>query len=290
MKKYIFNLMIATVLILTACDSIEKRNELEPAMSTDQLKSYMSVAVSGNNVVCKTSSKVPRSIIYWSTSVGGTKNDSTSFYFPFKNKYTISLIAYGGDEKVIATQNIEIAENDPEYFHDPMWNSLTDGSAGKTWVWADDNPYGSKWFWGNGSQASDTYPTWWGRNKDDYTQETPAISLNDEMTFDLNGNSNFTKMEGGVKSTGTFDIDTLDSNSSSKLGKGVLKIKGGSSILKGISQNDAKKAVATFDIIKLTDDELILLYRTEKEPNRTDWNEGWYWLFKRKGYTYPAAK
>lgn len=289
MKKNILYILFGAMLVfVVACESIEKRNELAPAISESQLLNYMDVKVSGNTVTC--TNNAPGTIGFWKTSTGTQNNLKTSqFYFPLKNTYTITLTVYGGDKAVTVSKQVDVAQNDPTYFSDPMWNMLTNGTAGKTWVWAADRPGGK--IWGNGGYLGDRAPGWWTLGVADIPGQ--GGSAGDEITFNLDKGMNFiVKMGPDGKpgsGSGAFDLKLGTANQlmggDGKLWSYGKLLLSNHTIPLGFEPNTSGKPNHfQFDILKLTDDELVLAF---PEPGVTSaWGTAWFYMFKRKGYTY----
>jgi hypothetical protein len=284
MKKSIIFSMLVGAAMLVACNPIEDRDVMSGAITADQLKiSATPVVKDGvkSNYI-QLNSEGNACLSSWDYGFGtlaGTKG-------------TVKVMMAGDNEIVYSGMNTDgtiikktiTVHVDKLYDVEPEWALFCGTTTGKkTWVWAKDNKYsGAHWVWGNGGALADLAPAWWGRSEADASGDN--IDINGTMTFDLHGAS-FTKVESGVTSKGSFSFDMTkkqDPRFTNVIG--MLTIKG-TTIQHGISQNDGKKVVNTFNIIKLTNDEMILMYATEGGLSG-GWPEGWYWVFKRQGYSY----
>ena len=253
MKNYILSL-----LILAFCVSCTKEdNESLPGspISKTDLKFSVTQQQGHDNIVIVNSLTKGSYIPFWEVAANLSNKPIDTLIVPFAGTYTIYYSIYTSGGPMGDSTQITVSGNDPGYFSSPMWNQLTSGIAGKTWVWATDRPTGI--CYGNGSGEA-VVPEWWQNGIDYLTGEGVA---DDEMTFNLDGAANFSFTHAGVSKAATFDLDTL---------KKTIKITGSD-----ISLGAGK---ITYVVVKLTDDELTLAQQ----------GAGWrnLWLFKRKGYTY----
>jgi hypothetical protein len=290
MKKEILYIAIAALLIVAACEPMEKRHELGPVYGETDLSKYMSVKVDGNYVTLV--NNAPASISYWITDFGNQSNkDSIVFRIPLANTWTATLTAFCAGGKVTVSKTFDIAQNDEEYYSSPYWNLLTNGTAGKTWVWASDIP-GNK-VWGNGGHMGSAAPAWWTLTVSDIVGQ--GASADDEITFNLDKKQNLiVTMPGADKKpgtgSGTFDMDFTKTLTVSDTVYSLGKITFTNwTIPLGFEPNTSGKPLHyVFNILKLTENELVLEFA---EPGSKDspWGGGaWFYMFKRKGYTYPA--
>jgi len=252
---YFKNILAACLVLggLAACDPQEDRDNLPAPLQASALDFSVSQQPGYDNVIYlenRTKGVIP----YWDYGTGFSNKDRDTVNIPYAGSYYVKFVAYTGGGPVQDSVQIEVSQNDASYFSSPMWNLLTNGEAGKTWVWAMDTPGGAPY--GNGSGAA-TAPEWW--------KPTPAEVVswgvaNDEMTFDLNGRANYTKVTPTGTSRGTFALDTLNR---------TIRILG-SDISYG--------ANVTYTIVTLNENELTLAQQ----------GDGWrnLWMFKRKGFNY----
>ena len=277
MKKIVYLIALIIGAFTVACDPIVDNVGVGDVItSADQIEATVTPVMIGsyntNKVKVHCTSPV---ICQWS---GGptvyVSNDTTVLLF-VKGEQDIILTAMANDGTTY-TKSYTVTVDSMYYDVPEEWGYFC-GTSDKTWVWATDNTYSSsQWIWGNGDRSSDTAPAWWGRSASDAAEDD--IDIDGTMNFSLDG-ATFTKVEDGDTTSGKFSFDMTASTTTQ--GIGTLTISGGTTILHGISQNDSQATVYTFDIIKLTDDELILEYSTESNTY-----EGWFWVFKREGYTY----
>lgn len=293
-KKNIIYIILGALLIV-ACDPMEKRHELSgPVYNEQQILEYMNVTVEGNYVTLE--NNAPGTISVWESSYGNkATTNHAKIYVPVKGSYSVTLTAYHDGGFVKATKEFEVAQFDEAYFNHEFWNNLTNGEAGKTWVWASDVPGGK--VWGNGGYLGSYAPAWWTLGINDIPGQ--GGGADDEITFSLsmvNGprftvNQTISNAVPGSGS-GSFGMNLADANQK-KLDNGDLWSYGqidfiGHTIPLGLEPNTPGKPLHySFDILKCTPDELVLAFG---EPGAKAWDGAWFYVFKRKGYTYPPAK
>jgi len=255
MHKHIHHIITYCLLLCTlaACDPREDRNVLPTPLQSKDLQFSVTQKQGYDNVVYlenKTQGIIP----FWDYGTGISNKAKDTINIPFAGTYYIKFVAYSGGGPVQDSAKIVVTENDPNFFSSPMWNLLTNGEAGKTWVWAMDTPGGAPY--GNGSGGA-TAPEWW--------KPTPADVISwgvdkDEMTFDLKGAANYTKVTPKGTEKSLFVLDTLNK---------TIKILG-SDISNG--------AKITYVVVTLNANELTLAQQ----------GDGWrnLWMFKRKGFKY----
>jgi hypothetical protein len=241
------------LLLLAACDPREDRENMPAPVDRAKLKFSVTQQAGYDNKVML-ENQTAGTIAYWDYGIGISNKQKDTIILPFAGTYNIKFYAYSQGGPVKDSANVTVTKNDANYFSNPMWNQLTNGVTGKVWVWAIDEPNGA--CYGNGSGGALT-PEWWRVGVPDLTSWGV---LNDEMTFDLNGAANFTKVSKGKTEKGFFALDTV---------KKTIKITG-SDISNG-------KNIA-YTIVKINNNELTVVEQ----------GDGWrnLWLFKRKGFAY----
>jgi len=275
MKKLI-NILLTSIFlaIFASCDPIENREGVGALItSADQIQATVTpIQDNGKNTnKVKVSCTSPVSC-QWTDGVKNYVSNDTEMTLFVKGTQTITLKAMAADGTVL-TKDFSVTVDEMKYAVEPQYGYFC-GSGSKTWVWATDNTIQNGRIWGNGGNG-DSSPGWWGRSAADAVDDN--IDINSTMTFTLNG-LKFSRTEAGVTTTGKFSFDMTTHKMSQSIGSVTFS---GTTIPHGISQNDGKKVVYVFDIIKLTDDEMILMYPTDSNNY-----EGWFWIFKRQGFNY----
>jgi hypothetical protein len=255
MQLNIKSILIACLLLcsLAACDPREDRDNLPEPLQATALEFSVSQQPGRDNIVYL-ESRTKGVIPFWDYGTGISNKTKDTINIPFAGSFVIKYIAYTGGGPVQDSAQINISNNDPDYFRSPMWNLLTNGEAGKTWVWAMDTPGGAPY--GNGSGGA-TAPEWW--------KPTPADVIswgvaNDEMNFNLNGAANYTKVTPTGTTKGLFVLDTLNRT------------------IKVLGSDISYGAGITYTVVTLNENELTLAQQ----------GDGWrnLWMFKRKGFKY----
>jgi hypothetical protein len=262
MKKINIFSFLLVLITLFSCDPIEDRNELTGSLSPDEIK--ISVTVDGNNIYLE--NQTPGILPYWDYGTGFSNKNKETVYQPFAGEHTIKFTAYGvGLKGTTVERKVTVKNNDLEYFKNPdSWNLLTANGAGKTWVWDINKPNGK--LWGNGSEMMNDVE-WWGPSIADLTKDGVIY---DELTFDLKGAANYTfvhksadgsnviSTEKGFFKTFTTTYQNKTFNQVQIIGAGMPKT----------------TTPGTLDIVKLTNDELVLRQRFS--------GYAWIYFFKAK--------
>lgn len=255
MKQHIKNILTSCLALcaLAACDPKEDRDNLPEPMQPSSLEFSVTQKQGYDNVIYL-ESKTKGVLPFWDYGTGISKKAKDTINIPFAGTYYIKYTAYAGGGPVQDSSKVTVSLNDTAFFSSPMWNLLTNDEQGKTWVWAMDTPGGAPY--GNGSGGA-TAPEWWKPTPADITGWGVA---SDEMTLDLNGAANFTKVTPKGTTKGLFVLDTLNK---------TIKILG-SDISYG--------AGITYVVVTLNQNELTLAQQ----------GDGWrnIWMFKRKGFNY----
>ena len=186
--------------------------------------------------------------------------------YPFVGDYKVKLVLSGKGGATDIEKTINITTHDPAVGQKPVLKELTGGGAGKTWVYADDNPDGQGYCYMVANYDWDEF--WWFPYEGG---DGPSPDFDGELIFDLNGGYNFKGVDGNSAS---FILDE----------ENMIITFVGDNILDWDEANCNPDATSTgiYTIKSITDDELVLW----QFQDNNDYD--WIWRFKRKGYTYPT--
>lgn len=202
-------------------------------------------------------SKTQGIIPYWDYGIGFSNKTKDTIDIRFAGEYEIKYYALDKGGHAYTSQKVTVSKNDEDYFKDPIWNLLTNGSEGKTWIWNDLVPA----CFGNGGQGS-TAPEWWQVS---YAEVVRNGWETGEMVFNLNGAQNFTKtVSAGATTKGFFNLDVESKRLT------ILNI----NILHGADYAGDGAAGNYYVITKLTETEMTLSRQ----------GDGWQntWMFRVK--------
>lgn len=197
-----------------------------------------------------------------------------SAYYPFAGDYKITCVISGaGGEGFYISTTYTVTDNDPKVAQLPVWKELTNGGAGRTWVYNTDVETGKPdyCYQTGGLEELETYPdawmpSWsWGQ----CVQITPDIK--GEMVFDLNGGVNYTyhHVAGDAGVAGSFILDADNM---------TLTITNPYILDHNIEcTNPAVTSTGVYQI-KLLNDEEMVLWQDQADAEGT----GWGWSFKVK--------
>lgn len=269
-------------IFFAACEPMEHRVELKSASAPSDIKFKVTQKAGYDNVVY-IENLMTNALPFWDLGIGISNKQKDTVLYAFAGKHTIKFSAYGAGGPVADSATFTVTQNDPNYFQNPAWNHIANGLAGRTWVWAFDNPYtptgasGNHICNGTGGYKDDNWNVanaldWW-------KNDSPQAG---EITFDLNGAANFTKKDGSgnVVQKAFFEIATYPTPGN--VYNVFIVLKAGGTWL-----NDDDQATSTYypnaalRIWKLTDDELILI-----RPHTRYGGSQRVFYMKRKGYNY----
>ena len=281
MNKIIYGIL-AMVLLITSCSPIESDGSLGGVLSVDDIKATVKGITPGSNKIVLVN-ETPGVAVYWNYSVGVSTFQTDTVLLPFLGTTNIKLTALCAGGQV--TREIPVEVDKIDYPLDEVWNLLTDNGHGKTWVWASDLSGGI--IFGNGG-LNNFAPAWWLVGTAEMNEKG---CLYDEITLDLQGGANFTLVKKGVNGTGSpvtvkdqFILDVSKKGTqepNNNLQAFVGKIRTGNRTPFLLDQDFIPNG-AMYHIIKLTEDELVLMF-----PNDPGGWDSYFWMFKRKGYIYP---
>jgi len=208
------------------------------------------------------------------TFVGASSNGFMQCYL-VSGPVDISVTILNPDgSKVIKTETFTVEE---AFDVAPEW-AIFCGAGSKTWTWDDQCPDGA---WGNGGYLGNSAPGWWkvfvgeGNLENQITGE----GKNATMTFSASGTALTKQRTDGTTDEGTFAFDM----SKKKYADGATWSIGqmttaGITILIGMNPNDNKAPFFTYDILKLTEDEIA--FANPESPDTGAWGTAWFWMFK----------
>lgn len=298
MIKNIFKtsfLAVMTLLALSACDPQENDNHsLGAAPEASQLAFSTTPKSNQPNVIELKNESSIKGVATWDMGNGSTaKGETATAEYPFKGTYTISMTLYTTGGSTTITKEVAVANDDMSLLNTPMYNALTGGAAninGKTWVF---DQYHSGHF-GVGP-ASDTSPSWWscpanGKLQSSlYTQEFTFIQVGVKMIWKNNGNVYTNEAGknalGGTAVTppdGDFDVAYQPKSAYTY----TLNETG-----KTLTLNDGAflghyAGTSTYEILKLTDDEMYLKCNSTVE-NGNSW---WYRFIPKEKNVKPQVE
>ena len=282
MKKItlIYSLLFSLIFMFS-CDPIEDRESMGEVISSNEFKleAYPIIVgnVASNKIVMKNSTYGVGS--FWDYGSGFSARQQDTVIVPFLGNLPITFTGQsngGTDSKIQTVQVDKIV-----YPVDEVWNLFAGYDAnGKTWMWDFNDP--NDGVFGNGATWVDKGPAWAKNSAASMDTNDPTVGMNGTMTFDLNMKANFTKKNGSgsVVETSSFSFDMtkkiLSADGVTDWSIGQLSIPN-ASVMHGISPNaPGKPVVHTYEILKLTEDEMVLA-----TISPSGW-EAWFWKFKVK--------
>lgn len=254
----IFSLFMASLtLLFCACEPIVDTDEsLSNTTDVDGVELVATQTSPGGNGI--TLSMVTPGITgYWEFNLGRAYTDKVSFVYPIPGTQTFTYTGTLGSEFFTKTIDVQIDVLDSPLPQDYYSLVSEDTSTGKTWVFADNEP----WFMSPINGTPEDYDTvWWD------AWNCCLADSNGKMKFDLDGAANYTYYSNATATgeEGSFALDipnqTLDFIGAPVLGgQDGLRLPGD----------------GVYNIISLTDEELILW-----TPLTVGGDSGWTWQFK----------
>ncbi|MDD4605851.1 MAG: hypothetical protein PHH10_06070 [Dysgonamonadaceae bacterium] len=274
MNKAILYISMLLMVLFAACEPVENRLSMGDPISAEQLDlSVTPIMVDGkrsNKVVMENHSPVMSS---WNYGVGVSQKMTDTVLLVITGDNNIIFTGLNPDGSTI-TKTITVNVEELTFPVPEEWGYLC-GDGEKEWVWAETGP------WGNGGYLASFAPAWWIVDHDGIEGQVEGEGPNTSMIFSINGASLTKNRNDGTTDTGSFSFDMSKKKVTSG---GVLWAIGqfktvGTTILCGISPDEGKVPVNTFDILVLTEDRLVLAYA----PAGTgEWGTAYFWVFVPK--------
>jgi PKD repeat protein len=289
--------LAALILVMFACaPEMDDKVDIGLPPTEDQLDFSATPSASKPNIIeIKNTSKIA-GIVNWdfgNNSKG--KGESATVEYPFKGSYTVVMTLFSKGGSTSKSKTITIANDDMSMLNTPMYTALTGGAsnlAGKTWVFDQyhDGHFGV-------GPAGDAAPIWWscpaeGKTKSClYSQEFTFTQVGVKMVWTNNGNvySN----ESGRKALaalgypnsvvpgdGDFDIAYTPKAAYTF----TLKESANTLTLNDGAFFGHYAGTSTYEILKLTNDEMYLKCVSTVEPG----NGWWYRLIPKEKNVKPV--
>lgn len=269
-----------SALALSACDSVIDNKDIGGVLAENQLDIVVKSTSEGSNEILL-ENNTPGVAPYWDFIVGKSTNRSEVVRLPFMGEMEIKFTAICDGGSVTTTRTVNVTKIDKPA--EAEWTIFAgSGSEGKVWVW---NPKeGNDVVYGTAGYGSGDPGPGWSTATAGSTIGGKLVPGDEEMLFDLNGGANMTKRktDGTIVEKGTFKFDMtkqklLEDGRAWSIGQIEFSE---ATIICG-SSCWSSTPVYTFDIISLSEDEMMLAYSAPGTPFG-EWQEATFWRFKKK--------
>jgi len=289
---------LISIFVLFACSPQENSDYALGVMPTvDQLDFSTTPTTAKANVIdLKNTSKIVGVATWDLGNDAKGKGESISASYPFKGTYSVIMTLYTTGGSVSITKTITIANDDMSLLNTPMYNSLTGGAsnlAGKTWVFDQfhDGHFGV-------GPVADASPSWWSCPAEG---KTKTCLYSQEFTFTQVGVKFVWKNNGSVYSNenGRAALAALGYATSVAPPDGDFDIAYVPKAAYTFALNETAKTItlsgsaflghyagtSTYQILKITDDELYLKAASTVEAG----NGWWYRLIPKEKNVKPIV-
>ncbi|HPS24485.1 MAG TPA: hypothetical protein PLB28_02775 [Bacteroidales bacterium] len=277
MKKSILLSILAVSVLLASCEPIEHRDVLQGGITESQLNisAIPEIRDGVNSNYIQLNSDGNACLSSWNYGFGTLIATKGTVKVMAKGPNTIVYTGLNADGTMI-TKSITV-QVDALYDVEPEWALFCGDSGLKDWVW--DNTVAGPW--GNGGYKGNNAPGWWVVSINDINGQAPGEGAGASMTFSLIGAKIIKNYNDGTTAEGSFTFDmskiTYD-DGGAVWAKGKLNTKN-VTVLCGKSPNEGNAPVYSYDILKLTENNLVLSY---PEPGAGSWGTAWFWVFMKK--------
>ena len=277
MKKSILLSILAVSVLLASCEPIEHRDVLQGGITESQLNisAIPEIRDGVNSNYIQLNSDGNACLSSWNYGFGTLVATKGTVKVMAKGPNTIVYTGLNADGTMI-TKSITV-QVDALYDVEPEWALFCGDSGLKDWVW--DNTVAGPW--GNGGYKGNNAPGWWVVSINDINGQAPGEGAGASMTFSLIGAKLIKNYNDGTTAEGSFTFDmskiTYD-DGGAVWAKGKLNTKN-VTVLCGKSPNESNAPVYSYDILKLTENNLVLSY---PEPGAGSWGTAWFWVFMKK--------
>lgn len=274
MRKYIIHVLSLLLLLIVACEPIEKRLPMGNPISVDQLDIFATpMLVNGkrsNKVVMSNHSPVMSS---WNYGVGVSQKMTDTVLLVLTGDNDIIFTGLNPDGSTITT-TLTVNVEELTFPVPPEWGYLC-GDGEKEWEWA------SSATWGNGGYLANFGPAWWVLDPEELDGQVEGEGAGASMVFSISGAALTKTLNDGTSVAGTFSFDMekkKETSAGDSWAIGEFRTVG-TTILCGVSPDEGMIPVNTFDILELTEDRMVLAYAP---PGTEEWETAYFWVFVPK--------
>ncbi|MBP6867685.1 MAG: hypothetical protein KBC07_01670 [Bacteroidales bacterium] len=278
MKKSLILAIFAVFVLLSACQPVEIRQELKGGITESELNisAVPQIRDGKNSNYIDLNSDGNACLSSWDFGVGLFVGTKGTVKVMMKGPNDIIFTGLNADgTKITKTLTVQV---DALYDVEPEWALFCGATGEKTWEW--DNVTGPG-VWGNGGFKGCAAPCWWVVSLGDINGQAPGEGAGASMTFTIAGARLIKNFNDGTTVQGSFTFDMskiiLD-DGGNVWAKGKLNTKN-VTVLCGKSPNEGGAPVNSYDILKLTENNMVLSY---PEPGVGSWGTAWFWMFKKK--------
>lgn len=223
-----------------------------------------------NKVVMKNHSPVMSN---WNYGVGISQKMTDTVLLVITGDNDIIFTGLNPDGSTI-TKTLTVNVEELSFPVSAEW-ALLCGDGEKEWEWAATN------CWGNGGYLASFGPAWWVLDQNGVEEQAAGEGPGASMVFSISGASLTKKRNNGTTVAGSFSFDMAKKKETSggvSWAIGEFKTVG-VTVLCGVSPDEGKIPVNTYDILELSEDRLVLAYA----PAGTgEWGTAYFWVFVPK--------
>lgn len=258
--KIIYPIIASLMLLFSACEPIVEQQHLENTTDINGVELKATNTTSGGNEI-KLELLTPGISGHWNYIIGKALTDRATVIFPVMG--TFNFVYRGTLGAELFEKKVSVTIDKLDHPVPAEWGALlgTNAVAGKTWVFdgvKNDNKLW--WFMSAPGNPDGAMGAWWNAGG----TCCPPSDWAGKMSFDLNGNANYTHYETAT-STGTKGLFTLDVPGKRLIISGDAKMLGSA----------AGNKDGVYSIVTLTPDKMVL-YLSNSETYGT----GWTFVFK----------
>jgi len=252
--------IVSLALVFAACEPVIDEQYLSNTTDVAGVELIATQSTEGGNEITLQMA-TPGITGYWDYNLGQALTDKLTFIYPIPGTSTFTYTGTLGAE--FFTKTIDVQVDQLDHALDQDWYDLVSDETvtGKTWVYTATPGNGMFWFMSAPGSPDNAWSLWW--NAGDCCCPDPY----GKMHFDLDGAANYTYYadQEATGAAGGFVLDVANQ----KL------IISGQSLLGGSRDGGAGNADGSYDIVSLTEDEMVLYV-----SNSETYGTGWTWVFK----------
>lgn len=280
MKKILyFVAMIFIAIGFVSCDPVQDNETGSVVVSPEKLTEAFNIqakSAGNNNLIISTSPSYYIWVYDANTDkmIGNGTSVKVQVVPPAKKgSFYVETRDMVGNSSKSGVKSIDITEyTDLPEIYDKLFKIHGKGDFTTTyWTWNTEAPEG---VWGNGGYMESTGPAWFRCAASSIDAQA---KMNNLPKDGLNGWFSLS-LEGVTTSRGeTGSIEVSEDHVKDGWDVGTITFTGTVPLL-GIGPNNGKKRQYTYQIIRISDDELRLC---APDPGAGDWGTAWFWNFKR---------